>query len=109
MYAILGDDTIKDGFRAVAGFFMMSDLSAMGDTRINSQNSNGKSNTQTGQLDPRTLLHKRYVVMQTIGQGGMAAVYQARDTRKGTLCAIKEMSLVSHQNGSDPDFVMQTA
>ena len=31
--------------------------------------------------------------MQTIGQGGMAAVYQARDTRKGTLCAIKEMSL----------------
>ena len=31
--------------------------------------------------------------MQTIGQGGMAAVYKARDTRKGTLCAIKEMSL----------------
>jgi serine/threonine protein kinase len=31
--------------------------------------------------------------MQTIGQGGMAAVYQARDTRKGSLCAIKEMSL----------------
>ena len=31
--------------------------------------------------------------MQTIGHGGMAAVYQARDTRKGALCAIKEMSL----------------
>src|SRR6202165_4963402 len=62
-------------------------------TSISPQNSNGKSNTQTGQLNPRTLLHKRYVVMQTIGQGGMAAVYQARDTRKGTLCAIKEMSL----------------
>ncbi len=65
----------------------------MGATNISTQNSNGKSNTQTGQLNPRTLLHKRYVVMQTIGQGGMAAVYQARDTRKGTLCAIKEMSL----------------
>lgn len=64
-----------------------------GSTSISPQNSNGKSNTQTGQLNPRTLLHKRYVVMQTIGQGGMAAVYQARDTRKGTLCAIKEMSL----------------
>src|SRR5581483_6686875 len=62
-------------------------------TNISPQNGNGKSNTQTGQLNPRTLLHKRYVVMQTIGQGGMAAVYQARDTRKGTLCAIKEMSL----------------
>ncbi|HVB73943.1 MAG TPA: serine/threonine-protein kinase [Ktedonobacteraceae bacterium] len=64
-------------------------------TSISPQNGNGKTNTntQTGQLNPRTLLHKRYVVVQTIGQGGMAAVYEARDTRKGTLCAIKEMSL----------------
>lgn len=54
---------------------------------------NGKSNTQTGQLDPRTLLRKRYVVVRTIGHGGMAAVYEARDTRRGTSCAIKEMSL----------------
>jgi hypothetical protein len=54
---------------------------------------NGKSNTQTGQLDPRTLLRKRYVIVRTIGHGGMAAVYEARDTRRGTACAIKEMSL----------------
>lgn len=54
---------------------------------------NGKSNTQTGQLDPRTLLRKRYVIVRAIGQGGMAAVYEARDTRRGTSCAIKEMSL----------------
>jgi len=53
----------------------------------------GKSNTQTGQLDPRTLLRKRYVIVRTIGHGGMAAVYEARDTRRGTPCAIKEMSL----------------
>lgn len=52
-----------------------------------------KSNTQTGQLDPRTLLRKRYVIVRTIGHGGMAAVYEARDTRRGTSCAIKEMSL----------------
>ncbi|HXZ05106.1 MAG TPA: serine/threonine-protein kinase [Ktedonobacteraceae bacterium] len=31
--------------------------------------------------------------MKVIGHGGMAAVYQANDTRQGTLVAIKEMSL----------------
>ncbi|HJT55135.1 MAG TPA: bifunctional serine/threonine protein kinase/MFS transporter, partial [Ktedonobacteraceae bacterium] len=40
--------------------------------------------------------------MRTIGHGGMAAVYQARDTRakdarQGNLCAIKEMSLSTVQ------------
>lgn len=54
---------------------------------------NGKSNTQTGQLDPHTLLRKRYLIVRAIGRGGMAAVYEARDTRNGTSCAIKEMSL----------------
>lgn len=54
---------------------------------------NGKSNTQTGQLDPHTLLRKRYLIVRGIGRGGMAAVYEARDTRNGTSCAIKEMSL----------------
>ncbi len=52
-----------------------------------------KNNAQTGQLDPRTLLRKRYVIVRAIGRGGMAAVYEARDTRRGTSCAIKEMSL----------------
>ncbi len=54
---------------------------------------NGRGNTQTGQLDPRTLLRKRYVIVRAIGRGGMAAVYEARDTRRNTSCAIKEMSL----------------
>ena len=31
--------------------------------------------------------------MRAIGHGGMAAVYQANDTKRGTICAIKEMSL----------------
>jgi len=68
-------------------------LKFWGATIISPQNDSDKLNTQTGHLNPRTLLHRRYVIMRAIGQGGMAAVYQARDTKKGTLCAIKEMSL----------------
>lgn len=66
---------------------------------------NGKSNTHTGQLDPRTLLRKRYVIVRTIGQGGMAAVYEARDTRRGTSCAIKEMSLSTVPTGERPQAI----
>ena len=55
---------------------------------------NTHTNTHTGQLVPRTLLRKRYVILKVIGRGGMGAVYQAKDAkRQGTLCAIKEMSL----------------
>ncbi len=60
---------------------------------------------QTGQLDPRTLLHKRYVIMRTIGHGGMAAVYQARDTRRGTICAIKQMSLSTVPTNERPQAI----
>src|SRR6266700_1045164 len=56
---------------------------------------NSKANTQTGRLTSRTLLHKRYVIMRTIGHGGMAAVYQAKDLKHDSTCAIKEMSLSS--------------
>lgn len=53
----------------------------------------GQWNTQTGRLERRTMLHKRYMILRTVGQGGMGAVYQARDTKRQTTCAIKEMSL----------------
>src|SRR5258708_8712110 len=56
---------------------------------------NSKANTKTGRLTSRNLLHKRYVIMRTIGHGGMAAVYQAKDLKHDTTCAIKEMSLSS--------------
>ena len=36
---------------------------------------------------------RRYLILRTIGQGGMGAVYQAQDTKRHTFCAIKEMSL----------------
>ena len=51
------------------------------------------NNTQTGRLEPHTLLMRRYIILRTIGQGGMGAVYQAQDTKRHTICAIKEMSL----------------
>ena len=50
----------------------------------------------TGLLPPNTLLAGRYLIQRKIGQGGMGAVYQARDVRlPGKLWAIKEMSDVA--------------
>jgi serine/threonine protein kinase len=46
-------------------------------------------------LASRTLLHNRYMIMRAIGHGGMAAVYQAKDLKHDTICAVKEMSLSS--------------
>src|SRR6266700_1062491 len=60
---------------------------------ISHLNGNGQSNIPTGQLDRRTLLHERYHIIRTIGQGGMGAVYQAKDIKRHTICAIKEMGL----------------
>jgi serine/threonine protein kinase len=39
------------------------------------------------------MLHKRYLVQRVVGQGGMGAVYQAKDLKRQTVCAIKEMGL----------------
>lgn len=48
---------------------------------------------KTGRLNPDTLLENRYVILKTIGQGGMGAVYLALDTRlNNMLVAVKEMS-----------------
>ncbi len=48
----------------------------------------------TGRLPPGRILHQRYRLLQTVGQGGMGAVYLAQDTQLGDrLLAIKEMSI----------------
>jgi tRNA A-37 threonylcarbamoyl transferase component Bud32 len=46
----------------------------------------------TGRLPPQTMLRKQYLILRTIGRGGMAAVYQASDTKSNRVVAIKEMS-----------------
>ncbi len=53
----------------------------------------------TGRLAPSSRLHVNYEILTTIGQGGMAAVYKARELTTGAIVAIKEMS----QEGLPPD------
>ena len=48
---------------------------------------------QTGRLDRRTVLNNRYMILQTVGQGGMGAVYKAQDMKRRSIVAVKEMSL----------------
>jgi len=48
---------------------------------------------QTGKLPPHTILHERFLIIDKIGHGGMAAVYRASDIQNpGTSWAVKEMS-----------------
>lgn len=44
-------------------------------------------------LAPDTLIHQRYLVVRTIGRGGMGAVYQALDQRLGHSVALKQMTV----------------
>jgi serine/threonine-protein kinase len=47
----------------------------------------------TGRLPANAMLKNRYIIIRKIGQGGMAAVYQAADARiTGKTWAVKEMS-----------------
>jgi serine/threonine-protein kinase len=53
----------------------------------------------TGMLPPQYLLVDRYRILQSIGRGGMGAVYLVEDTRLGgKLWAVKEMSDVALTN-----------
>ncbi len=50
-------------------------------------------------LEPGTVLRARYTIINSIGQGGMGAVYEAEDLRlEGRRCAIKEVKLDSEMS-----------
>jgi serine/threonine protein kinase len=57
----------------------------------------------TGRLPNQSRLAGRYLIGKKVGEGGMAAVYQATDTRSNETVAVKEMS----QDGLSPQEVKE--
>lgn len=65
-----------------------------------------RRNTQSGYLNRGTILHKRYQIQDVIGQGGMGAVYRAKDLNdQERLYAIKEMSLSMVSDQDQPQAI----
>ena len=59
----------------------------------------------TGLIFPPPVLHQRYTLEQAIGRGGYARVYRARESRQGTLVAVKR----AHFGHQSPDVLAHEA
>jgi serine/threonine protein kinase len=67
------------------------------------------SGALTGMLPSNAILNNRYLVINKIGQGGMAAVYKATDTHlPGAVWAIKEMSDAALPSPEERAYAVQT-
>lgn len=60
-----------------------------------------KASDETAVMPPERVLLGPYELVKLLGQGNMATVYQARDTRDGSVLALK---VVSQEHRSDRDF-----
>jgi serine/threonine protein kinase len=69
-----------------------------------SSTASGYSGHATGRLPLSSRLARHYLIGKVLGQGGMAAVYRAVDTRNNQSVAIKEMS----QDGLSPSEVQES-
>ena len=52
---------------------------------------------QAGQLQPGTVYEGKYEILRVIGAGGMGAVYMARETDSGRICAVKEQRVTARE------------
>ena len=52
---------------------------------------------QEGQLKPGELFEGKYEIIQVIGAGGIGAVYMARESGSGRICAVKEQILKAYE------------
>jgi len=70
---------------------------------------NSASGGKTGLLPSNSFLKGRYIILEKVGHGGMAAVYKATDTQQtGNLWAIKEMSDAALSNPQERDYAIQS-
>ncbi len=62
----------------------------------------------TGQLGTNALLTERYMIVRSVGRGGMGAVYEAVDNRLHSRVAVKEMSSGALTSAADRQMALNS-